>query len=304
MHRRAALTRWLPHHGAGTDCRCGRRTRRTLVERLEDRYLLAATPLITEFMADNQSTLYNEFLGGYPDWIEIYNPGPESVDLEGWYLTDRKSELHGWQFPSSLVLGEGQYALVFASGTDPGTELPAGEWHTSFKLSRSGEYLALVRPDGTTIAAEYEPAFPSQSPDVSYGLTAGLDEETFFATPTPGMPNPAKFKASVFSRAHGFYTQPIQVTLDTVNLDEPIHYTLDGSPPTLSDPLYEGPIPIQTTTALRARAFGPGSDETIHTQTYLFPQATVEQPAIPGRMAGPLAGRGRGGHTGRLSVRS
>jgi hypothetical protein len=281
MHKRAALARWLSHLGTETNCRHGRSTRRGSIERLEDRYLLAATPLITELMADNQSTLYNEFLDGYPDWVEICNPGPDSVDLEGWYLTDRKSELHGWQFPSSRVLDEGEYVLVFASGTDPGTELPEGEWHTDFKLRRSGEYLALVHPDGTTIAAEYEPAYPPQSPDVSYGLTAGFDEETFFSTPTPGAPNPATFKASVFSQNHGFYMSPIQVALDTETLDGPVHYTLDGSPPTLVDPLYEGPIQIQTTTALRARAFGPGSDGTVYTRTYLFLPDTVAQPAAP-----------------------
>ena len=42
--------------------------------------------------------------------------------------------------------------------------------HTNFKLGASGEYLALVMPDGVTRATEFSPAFPQQYPDVAYGF--------------------------------------------------------------------------------------------------------------------------------------
>ena len=92
-------------------------------------------------MAVNQSTLFNEFLQDYPDWIEIYNPGPNELDLGGWYLTDQKSELHLWQFPPSVILGAEEYQIVFASGLSDDQERPPGELHTSFRLGRNGEYL-------------------------------------------------------------------------------------------------------------------------------------------------------------------
>lgn len=161
------------------------------METLEDRRMLDGMPLITEFLAANTMSWMSQSCGQYFDWIEIYNPGPGAVDLNGWYLTDDKNELHDWLFPASCVLAEGEFLVVFASGQNVLT--PEGEWHTSFRLSLDGEYLALVRPDGTSVISQYEPESPPQTRDVSYGWTAGLDDEAFFQNPTPGEMNPADF---------------------------------------------------------------------------------------------------------------
>ena len=60
--------------------------------------LLADNPIISEFMADNASTLVDED-GDYSDWIEIYNPSLEAINLEGWSLTDDPADLQKWTFP-------------------------------------------------------------------------------------------------------------------------------------------------------------------------------------------------------------
>ena len=41
-----------------------------------------ANPVISEFMADNQSTLADED-GQYSDWIEIHNPTAAAINLSG-----------------------------------------------------------------------------------------------------------------------------------------------------------------------------------------------------------------------------
>jgi len=122
--------------------------------------------LITELMALNLDTVTDED-GSYEDWIEIYNPCLASVDVGGWYLTDDPANLTKWQFPS-IALGRGEFLLVFASGKD--RAMAGAPLHTNFKLASEGDYLALVKPDGTTIAQEFAPAFPPQLADVSYGL--------------------------------------------------------------------------------------------------------------------------------------
>ena len=43
--------------------------------------------IISEFMADNKTTLADEE-GQFSDWIEIYNTGTNTVNLNGWSLTD------------------------------------------------------------------------------------------------------------------------------------------------------------------------------------------------------------------------
>jgi hypothetical protein len=101
---------------------------------------------ISEFMAINERGLDDEDRNE-EDWIEIHNIGPGTASLEGRYLTDRSDNLTKWKFPA-VTLGPDSYLIVFASGKD--RRNPAGELHTNFKLSGSGEYLALVHPDGVT----------------------------------------------------------------------------------------------------------------------------------------------------------
>ncbi|MGE5612606.1 MAG: lamin tail domain-containing protein, partial [Bacillota bacterium] len=136
---------------------------------MERRLLLAAAdPVISEFMADNRSTLYDRYQQN-PDWIEIYNPGSTPINLEGWYLTDSASDLTQWRFPA-VTLNGGTCLVVCASGRDE--RIAGQELHTNFKLDPDGEYLALVKPDGRTITSQYGPKYPRQVPNVSYGLVA------------------------------------------------------------------------------------------------------------------------------------
>ena len=123
----------------------------TQLERLESRTLLAAHPIISEFMASNDQTQVDED-GNSSDWIEILNAGDMSVDLQGWYLTDNDQDLNKWQFPST-VLQPGESTIVFASGED--RDRFGQELHTNFKLSTNGEFLALVEPNGQTIASSF-----------------------------------------------------------------------------------------------------------------------------------------------------
>ena len=129
--------------------------------------LVSAAPsvVISEFMAINTTTLADED-GDYSDWIELYNSSTNSVNLGGWYLTDRATNLTHWKFPSTN-LGPSSFMVVFASNKN--RRVAGAPLHTNFKLAGSGEYLALVMPDGVTKATEFAPAFPPQYADISYG---------------------------------------------------------------------------------------------------------------------------------------
>ncbi|MCU0963000.1 MAG: lamin tail domain-containing protein, partial [Pirellulaceae bacterium] len=102
------------------------------------------------------------------DWIEIYNPDAQPVDLTGWTLRDSGNT---WTFPS-VTLGPGEFRVVFASGND----LITPELHTNFRLSRDpGEYLGLLDNLGRVVH-EYRPGYPRQEENVSYGLGQNIDE--------------------------------------------------------------------------------------------------------------------------------
>jgi len=133
----------------------------------------ATGPLISEFMAINgskppleQGELLDEN-GDSSDWIEIYNPTNQILDLDKWYLTDDVDNLTRWVFPS-VQIAPGGFEIVFASGKDHDDS--DSELHTNFKLSGSSGFLALVEPDGVTIAHAY--AYPQQFGDISYGLSS------------------------------------------------------------------------------------------------------------------------------------
>ncbi|RIK78383.1 MAG: hypothetical protein DCC68_15310 [Planctomycetota bacterium] len=132
-------------------------------EWLEARTMLAADPVIGEFVAINSSTL-QDGEGRFSDWIEIHNPSDAPVDLAGWHLTDNEANLTKWSFPST-VLAPGGYLVVFASEDNTP---PPDELHTNFRLSGEGEFLALVKPDGETMTSVFDP-YPQQVADVAYG---------------------------------------------------------------------------------------------------------------------------------------
>ena len=124
----------------------------------------ADEPRINEFLAINRNTI-RDTDGDAVDWIEIHHRGPKTVNLRGWFLTDRRDEPSKWRFPA-VEMRAGDYLLVFASGKNRASiESPL---HTNFKLDGNGEYLALVRPGGTP-ASEFSPQYSPQRPDISFG---------------------------------------------------------------------------------------------------------------------------------------
>ena len=127
---------------------------------------------INEFSASNST--YKDSSGETGDWIELFNDSNESIDLGGCYLTDSPNELTRWQFPKPTTMNANSYLVVFADGTTI-PPVSGRELHASFSLSKTGEYLALVDKDGTTILSEYAPKYPEQYSDISYGINQDVN---------------------------------------------------------------------------------------------------------------------------------
>src|SRR4029077_20585244 len=157
--------------------------------------------LISEFMASNRRTLRDED-GETSDWIEIRNLGSTAENLSGWFLTDKAKNPTRWKFPPGVLLPANDFMIVFASGKNRGhrrgnnvlqQNRSVSPLHTNFKLPASGGYLALVRPDGRTVASEVGPKYPPQLQDVSYGRNPDDRNVVGFSVEaTPGAPNSAR----------------------------------------------------------------------------------------------------------------
>ena len=245
-------------------------------QNLEPRQLLAGLPIVTEFLASNSNGIVDDN-GNTSDFIEIYNAGNATINLQGYSLTDDAGEPDKWTFPSTN-LAAGQFLIVRAATDTAPTQ--GSDLYTGFSLSSDGEYVGLFDPTGAVISefgaggADY----PTQYSDVSYGVqfNGNLDQVSYFSTPTPGAPNTGALEGVVeqvvSSVDHGFFEDSFQVSLSTETPGAFIGYTINGDAPTLSNAtLYTGPITITGTTTLRAVAARPGFlTVPSETWTYIF----------------------------------
>jgi hypothetical protein len=114
-------------------------------------------------------------------------------------------------------------------------------------LAKSGGYLALVQPDGRTIASTFE--YGPQDRNVSYGEQGVARKRGYMYPASPGLVNtqePAAASLSsdvIFSHPGGFIGAPITLTLVATN--EPgveIRYTLDRTVPGPTSLVFSDPI--------------------------------------------------------------
>jgi hypothetical protein len=238
---------------------------------------------ITELMAKNVTSITDED-GTHADWIELFNQGACPLNLDGWFLTDDATNLAKWRFPATNI-APGQFLVVWASEKD--RLVPGAPLHTNFKLSENGEYLALVQPDGVTIATEFSPAFPGQQPDGTYGVPAGGGTNNFLASSTPGESNSPAITPNIdeltFLPPRGWYTNPVSVTIHTPTeklvAGLRIYYTTNGTAPGPTNGLlYNQPVSVARTMVLRAGAFREGwTPSSPQTHTYIFPTQVAQQ---------------------------
>ena len=85
--------------------------------------------VINEYSCSNMNGITDAF-GDTEDWVEIYNTTGTSVDITGWYLSDKASNLTKWQVPSGSVPANG-FLTVMCSGRNT---VQGGELHPNFNL--------------------------------------------------------------------------------------------------------------------------------------------------------------------------
>jgi len=166
--------------------------RKQFYEKLEPRCLLAAVPIITEFMAANESTI-SDGQANYSDWIELHNAGDQPVNLLGYSLTDDAFEPSKFVLPTKTLF-PGDHLVIFTSGENAIDS--SGNIHTNFKLSASGEFVGFFDPTGNLISefGNNSEDYPTQLTDVSFGLDISggnyiLNSQRYFVLPTPGTTN-------------------------------------------------------------------------------------------------------------------
>lgn len=243
-------------------------------------FLYISFLLFTTFIAKSQ-IIINEYscsningptttFGDREDWIEIYNPGAAPFNLAGWYLSDRSGNLTKWLIPSGSVPANG-YLVVFA---DKRNTVVGNELHTNFNLKQTREdWIILTNNVGNVVDSFFIVHRTKQ--DHSVGRqTDGAANWRLFTTPTPGASNVGGVNfytpTPVMSLQSGFYGGPQNVSITCSDASAQIRYTTNGNVPTAISTLYSGPIPVNTTTVIRAAAFSTNLQSFTETNTYFI----------------------------------
>ena len=189
---------------------------------------------INEVMSSTGTTIADED-GSASDWIELFNYGTESVNLEGFGLTDDAALPYKWTFPN-IVLNPNSYLLIWAS--DKNRKVVGQPLHTNFKISSGGEEIRLTNLNADLVSQSPSIALPL---DVSYGRQPDATGPWFyFYVPTPNAPNGNAGLTNLlipplFSHDSGFFTEAFNLSLSHPNPNAVLIYTLDGSEPDIDN---------------------------------------------------------------------
>lgn len=141
----------------------------------------AGQPVVSEIMSDNKKTLAAPN-GKYYDWVEIYNPTGQPIDLSGYRLSDNANKPDKFILPSASIPAKG-FVIVYASGKDALAGVP----QAPFKLSASGT-VVFSDASGTRIQ---QIEYPKLQGDESFALNlSNLTSWAVTANPSPGNANP------------------------------------------------------------------------------------------------------------------
>jgi hypothetical protein len=196
---------------------------------------------LNEVEPDNLTGITNS-AGQRGPWIELYNPGTNTVSLNGLYLADNYTNFGQWPFLTDAVISPGQFMVIFADGQ---TNLSTTkQLHTSFVLPDVSGSLAVSRlASGQYQVLDYL-NYTNILPDYSYGSYP--DGQSFvrqvFAHPTPGATNdgsstPAPSLVPYFT-AGSVYSQNFD------SLPDPGATSVDsGNPVTIDGVTYSLPNP-------------------------------------------------------------
>jgi len=199
------------------------------------------------------------------NWVELKNVGDTAVDLSQYTLSSKKGK--EWQLPDKK-LAAGQTVVIQMAGRNANrfnllhATIKMGNAETVM-LTKDGHFVDGVCAKPTIIGT-------------SIGRTNGRKGFFFFASPSRGMENtgPHRFIAEQprLDREAGIYNKVRKLVLRLDSCGRVVHYTLDGSEPTASSPVWRDSLIITKSTVVRAYAEGDSATlrSSIMTASYLI----------------------------------
>ncbi|MDR1681834.1 MAG: CotH kinase family protein, partial [Candidatus Symbiothrix sp.] len=234
---------------------------------------------ISEIMSNNVSAVMDESYN-YSMWVELYNSGLETENLNSYYFTDDLEQPRKWN-PKNEQLAAGQFKILWFEREELSD-------HSSFKLEPNGGRLYLLDNQANIID---QVRYYKQYRNVSYGRTDDVgDEWAYFTEFSPAASNIGKKAAEEpacqqpqFSQSGGFYNAPVQLTLSSPDTEVEIYYTTDNSEPTAQSNHYTAGqnISLNKTTCIRAIALSDTYlPSPVVTSTYFINERSFTLPVV------------------------
>lgn len=217
--------------------------------------------IINEYSAANY-TDFNDNYNETEDWFEFYNIGNTTIDLNGYYLSDKANNLTKYQIDNNISIAPNDHLVVFASGRN---EIVGTNIHTNFKIhqTKGNEWIILTDPDGVTVVDSVF-VLPNQTNHSRGRITDGATSWGVFDNTSPNMSNTNSYidytPTPTFSITPGAYNANQNLELSCSDENVTIYYTTDGSNPTTTSNIYTEPIAITATTVIKAMAVSDNSD--------------------------------------------
>ena len=241
-----------------------------------------AQVVINELMQSNMDCIMDD-INEFPDsWVELYNSGTTSVNLNQYAISDKNNADKAWKLPG-ITLKPGKHILVYCDKVENGL-------HTPFRLE-SGKGCNVYLFNNGKVIDKVEGLKKQPAPNIAYGRkTDAGDTWGYMATPTPAATNCGEtckdiLSSPVFSEKGRVMKNgkafKLELSLPEGSEGAEIRYTTNGSEPTRTSYLYSSPINISKTTVVKAKLFQDGKlSPRSSTQSYIFFTRDITLPVI------------------------
>ncbi len=212
--------------------------------------------LINEYSTSNLTSFVDNF-GSNEDFIELYNTSATAVNLTGYHLSNKSTNLGKWTIGAGVTISGNGILRIWASNRNVNTGL---NLHTNFSLKQcTFDKIILSNPSLTVLDS-----FTVKKTQAGHSRgrkTNGAPTWSVFTTPTPNASNNTSTpflgysSAPVMSLPQGFYSGPQTLSIVCPDAGSSCKYTINGSSPATSSSItYFTAIAIPNTMVIRAQA--------------------------------------------------
>jgi len=240
----------------------------------------AASAFCDETSAISINEIFADGSSKYPDWIELYNTSSKTIDLKGYYLSNKADKV-GWKIRDHITIAPKQPRIFIC-------DAKGAYDHTGFRLSSISGDVALYSPTKQLLdSVTYDDVSLYHSlgryPDGTGALRLQANP-TMGAANQLGQPQSANeenpLPAAIFSHDSGRYSKSFQLAIQAPK-GGAVYYTRDGKLPDQSSARYSQPLTVKSTTVVRAIVRNvDGRLSHVETRSYIFGEDHTRMPVI------------------------